>query len=252
MTKLYLGGHLIDDVGLVIFDKDGTLMDLYHYWSQMIELRAAMIAGQFGLTQEQQEGLILSMGVDRKEGRILPQGPVGIKRREDVRSAAVNFMTSVGYENTTIACEYIFDQANAISEASLYTYIRPLRGARALLVALSESGCKVAIATTDRTHRADIAIRYMKMDPFVDFIVGTDMVKKSKPDPEMIYTILGHFDLDSNDAVIVGDAATDVQMGKNARLKASIGVASGVTPRMDLEMYTEYVVSDISNIQVFG
>jgi len=252
MTKLFLGDHLIEDVGLVIFDKDGTLMDLYHYWSQMIELRAAMIAGQFGLTQEQQEELILSMGVDRKEGRILPQGPVGIKRREDVRDAAVNFMASVGYDNTTTACDYIFDQVNEISESSLSTYIRSMRGARVLLAALSRSGCKVAIATTDRTRRAEMAIRYMKMDPFVDIIVGTDMVKNAKPDPEMIYTILGHFDLDGDDAVLVGDSDVDVQMGNNAGLKASIGVASGLASRRDLKRYTEYVISDVSVIQVFS
>ena len=43
MVDLLIESSVIRDVGLVIFDKDGTLIELYHYWSQMVALRARLI-----------------------------------------------------------------------------------------------------------------------------------------------------------------------------------------------------------------
>jgi phosphoglycolate phosphatase-like HAD superfamily hydrolase len=46
MVALSVNSKIIQDVGLVIFDKDGTLIELYHYWSQMVALRARLICDQ--------------------------------------------------------------------------------------------------------------------------------------------------------------------------------------------------------------
>ena len=50
-------------------------------------------------------------------------------------------------------------------------------------------------------------------------------------------------------AVVVGDAVTDMEMGFNAGLKASIGVCSGLTSRVELLRRTKYVIEDISEIR---
>ena len=49
MIDLSVDSKVIHDVGLVIFDKDGTLIELYHYWSQMVALRARIICEALGL-----------------------------------------------------------------------------------------------------------------------------------------------------------------------------------------------------------
>ena len=50
--KIYLDNLCIDDIDLMVFDKDGTLIDLYYYWSQMIALRAQYICDEFGLCKK--------------------------------------------------------------------------------------------------------------------------------------------------------------------------------------------------------
>lgn len=52
--------------------------------------------------------------------------------------------------------------------------------------------------------------------------------------------------------MIVGDAITDIEMGINAGLRASIGVCSGLTPREKLMEKTNYVIEDISEIRVLN
>ena len=88
MIDLLIDSKVIHDVGLVIFDKDGTLIELYHYWSQMVVLRARLICEALGLGQEHEAGLRWALGVDEKAGRLRPEGPVGLKKREVVIKAA--------------------------------------------------------------------------------------------------------------------------------------------------------------------
>lgn len=50
-------------------------------------------------------------------------------------------------------------------------------------------------------------------------IVGSDMVKNFKPDPESVNRVVHDFNLDRQKSVMIGDARYDLQMGKNAAVK---------------------------------
>ena len=49
---------------------------------------------------------------------------------------------------------------------------------------------------------------------------------------------------------MVGDALTDVQMGINADVKASIGVLTGFATSAQLQAITPYIARDISEIHI--
>ena len=68
----------------------------------------------------------------------------------------------------------------------------------------------------------------------------------------MANLILKELSVDKENTVIVGDAITDIEMGFNAGLKASIGVCSGLTSERKLGEKTDYVIEDISMIRVLG
>ena len=89
MVALELGKSTIDQVNLVIFDKDGTLMELYHYWSQMIDLRSKLICERLALDVSHRTELNFAMGVDDVNRCLRSGGPVGAKKREIVMQAAM-------------------------------------------------------------------------------------------------------------------------------------------------------------------
>ena len=250
MVDLSVNSKVIHDVGLVIFDKDGTLIELYTYWSQMVALRARIICETLGLGTEHQAGLRWALGVDEKAGRLRQDGPVGLKKREIVLKAAMDYLEGIGRKDTLAICEHAFDRADEISINTLGQFIRPIQGAVPLLSALREHGCRVALATVDVSRRAALAMQFLGVIDTLDLIVGGEGVVHSKPDPEMIHLILDRLRIGRSQAIMVGDALTDVQMGINAGLKASVGVLTGFASAEQLRTLTPFIARDVSELSV--
>jgi phosphoglycolate phosphatase-like HAD superfamily hydrolase len=248
LATLAVDRKFIHDVGLVIFDKDGTLIELYRYWSQMVALRARIICAALGLDAEREAGLRWALGVDESAGRLRPEGPVGLKRREIVIQAAVDCLAGAGVRDASAVCAAAFDRADEESSRDLARFVRPTPGAAALIDALHAGGCRVAVATVDIRRRAQLAVDFLGLGGKIDLLVGADQVARPKPAPDMIHLILKTLDIEPSRAVMVGDAMIDIQMGLNAGLKASIGVLTGFATRDQLQALTPFVVQDTSEI----
>lgn len=250
MANLLISGNEIASVQLVIFDKDGTIMELYHYWSQMIGLRARFLCQELGLDQTHEDQLLYVMGVDREAGRLRPEGPVGLKKREIVLKAAVDYLNAIGQPDTQGLCAGVFEEVDRVSSAGLAQFVKPIPGAVELIDTLRLAGCKLAIATTDRSSRAALAIEHLGLKDKFDIIIGAEAVKKNKPDPEMILAILERLDVPREHSVMVGDALTDIQMGINAGVKAAIAVLTGFATHDQCQGITPYIAETIGHIEV--
>jgi len=250
LVNIIVNDNKIEDIQLMIFDKDGTLIDLYNYWSNMIRYRAELICKELDLDKTHEKRLMYEMGVDLDTKSLRPEGPVGVKKREVVMQAAVDYLASIGYPDIRDLCFEAFKEVDRISLLDLRQFIRPINGADNLINELFKNGCKIAIATTDTTERAKIAMNFLGFADKIDLVAGADMVNNSKPDPEMIYVILDALNIDRLNAVMIGDAATDVQIGINANLRASIAVLAGFSSADELRKLTPYVVGSIRGIIV--
>jgi len=250
VASLSVDRNVIPDVDLVIFDKDGTLIELYHYWSQMVALRARFICEALGLDAEREAGLRWALGVDETAGRLRPEGPVGLKKREIVIQAAVDYLTGAGRLETKPVCAAAFERADEESNRDLSQFVRPTPGAGALVDALHSHGCRVAVATVDIRRRAQLALDFLGFGDKIGLVVGADQVARAKPAPDMLHLILKTLAIKPSRAVMVGDALTDLQMSLNAGLKASIGVLSGLATAEELRKLTPFIARDVSEIKV--
>jgi len=252
MADIRVNDEVITDIRLFIFDKDGTLMELHYYWTQMVGLRAALICENLKLDKGHVGKIAYAMGADMESGRLRPEGPVGLKKREVVLQTAVDYLNNAGYHDVYDLCFNVFQQADDISSRELKRFVKPINGAAELLRKASRLGCKTAIATIDRRERAKLAMECLGFADIIDVVVGADDVSRPKPDPEQIAFILNALAIDRSHAVMVGDAMTDVQMGVNAGLKASIGVLTGLATFEQLKDITPYVVEDVSKIELLN
>jgi phosphoglycolate phosphatase len=81
-------------------------------------------------------------------------------------------------------------------------------GIRELLEFASESS-HIAIATNASSLFAKKILISQEIDDRFDFVIGADMVKNPKPDPEMLHRVLEHFGSDKQSSVFIGDSKKD-------------------------------------------
>lgn len=215
---------------LVIFDKDGTLIDVHYYWCGMIRLRADMLSKKYIEPAQQQKvanELMSEMGIDLTTQKIKPAGPVGIKPRE--------FIINVAYQVVKKYCSSIaIEQVSSIfkiidehSKQHLDGLVKPLIGAEKLLSRLKKNNYKVTIATTDLTSRAKLAMQSIGFLKYFDYIAGADAVENAKPHPDLVHYLCNKTNINKNNAIVIGDSIADFDMAMTAGVEF-IGVKTGL------------------------
>jgi len=242
-------GSVSFDCGLVIFDKDGTLLDPYPLWKELCSRRVSAIKELAGLTDRDLDLLYRTLGV--KVGRILPDGPFAVasSKDEQVVTATVLYQLGVGGFDT---CRLIAAQAytRAESELDLPSLTHAVKGAVECVKSLKAAGIKCAVATTDSRRRTLDTLEIAGFSDLFDAIVTSDMVSAGKPNPEMIEYLLRYFDISRKSAVMVGDSPSDMQFGRNADIGLAVGVLSGTGTKESLGKCADVVLQSVAEITV--
>lgn len=252
MSSLILPNDRIDNIKMVIFDKDGTLIDVHHYWCSMIELRA-----QFFVDSVRHQAIDLallhndlvdSMGIDLKTKKMKPEGPVGIKPRSYIIDVVLHTLSKYSVYYTREKIVDIFDKVDEYSKEKLKEIVIPLDGVKKLLSDLKNANIKCAIATTDLSTRAFLAMKDLQLEEYFVAIAGADLVTKAKPNPDLVHYLLKKTNLTIDDVVVIGDSVADLYMAQNAMCKF-IGVKSGLYTEEFINK-SEYIVDTLPNIKV--
>jgi len=91
----------------------------------------------------------------------------------------------------------------------------PYDGIPEVLSALRKRGAQTAVVS----NKVDFAVQQLSVqyfDGLFDMAVGEREGVRKKPAPDAIYAVLGHFGLEKNDALYIGDSEVDIQTAANA------------------------------------
>ena len=254
MSSLLIDGEvLVDDIKAVIFDKDGTIIDIHHYWSTIITMRAKYIVKKWFSDIDSykiQADLIDAMGVDLASKKIKPNGPVGVKPRSFIVNVAAQIVRLYRKNVSNNEIENIFLQVDNKTSDNLLPLLKLLPYVLQLLGDLHRCGVTIMLATTDITSRARLSMRALGIEHFFSEIICADAVKLTKPAPDLALTVIKKCNVDRNKTVVIGDHPVDIQMGISAKTGCNIGVLTGIS---SLNMFKEldcFVVENFKCIQV--
>jgi len=119
-------------------------------------------------------------------------------------------------------------------------------GSKGVLLSLREKGVKVGIVT----RNCEDAVRrvFPDMDAYCDVFVSRDGVRKVKPHPDHLTSVMKALRVSGAEAVMVGDHVLDILAGKKVGMK-TVGVLTGYIKREEFEKAgADYILSSVSEI----
>lgn len=245
MADLHAAGrHLSGD--LIVFDKDGVLLDFHHLWAAVTRARAAAIA-EAASRPDLAAPLRDLLGLDATD-RVRPDGLLAVGTRDESRVAAATFLHQHGlpWHRAREAAGVGFETADRVIDRAALS--RALPGVAHALRALHAAGWKLAIATTDQTEGAWHFLRVVGLADLFVAVVGADRVPVSKPDPAMFVLACAEAGVDPDRALMVGDVDLDLMMGRAGSARATIGVLSGVGDRALLAPHADHVLAGVEEL----
>lgn len=255
MTAVFLGNlKLIDDPELIIFDKDGTLIDIHHYWGNIIRIRAKRIVERHFSRNcnkgEIENYLIDAMGIDLNLGGLKPFGPVGVKSRPFVVNVIIQTAKYFGVELTSTEVEDIFFEVDDETLENLSTYLRILPGVKDLLKDARKNKICTALVTNDLTSRAIAAMESLEIDNYFDIILGGEKVTNSKPSSDLAIAVISYFSTNPSKSIVLGDHPVDIKMGQGAGCKINIGVLNGISNEDTFRDVECMLIPDLTHLKI--
>jgi HAD superfamily hydrolase (TIGR01509 family) len=232
----------LDGIDLVVFDKDGTLIDFDAMWSPWIVELAAQLERATGLPIG--ERLFAELGFDPVAGRTIPGGPLAVLPMTILRDAVADVVVRAGA--TEAAAAAAVDEAWFVPDP--VTTARPLADLRRLFAALHAAGRRIAVATSDDHEPTARTLEGLGVADLVDVLVAADDGVARKPGPDMVLRAAAALGVEPSRTAVVGDSVADLEMGRAAGAGRVIGVLSGVSAREDLEPFADAIVGSVADL----
>ena len=247
MVTIICGDKKFDNVEIICFDKDGTILTLNMYKPVMIK-RAELLLEKYALKQENYKDLVSLMGLNPETHEIDLKGPIHIERVEIIRRTR-EYLRTFSINSTVEQIAELFDEVDHLIDFT--EYVEPIEGTSEILEILRNKGVKLMVSTHDSTEPASKQLASAGLFDYFDLVLGLDIDSpyQAKPAPDMLQYGCKVLNVSITKSIVIGDDDRDLLMGRNAGTLACIGVLTGKTEEKDFKQ-ADVIVNSIKDIKV--
>lgn len=221
----------------ILFDRDGTLLDLQATWAEATYL----------ILYEMTKGNVELMA------KLSQKGGYDLQSRRFLDGAMLL---------TTAPDEYIDDWADMCGEPDRDAFWETfesvslkhstssatlLPGVQQALDALYDAKIPMGIATNGTESSARKQMRHLGLEEHFCFICGCDSGFGQKPEPGQVLAFAEHLSVDPGDVLMVGDSLHDVRAGLAAG-SLTLGLPTGAGTLEDLSREADQVLQSLSDL----
>ena len=224
-------------VRAVLFDKDGTLVDVQ---ATLGPATCAVLRTLSGGKPDLFFHLADLTRVDTRAQRLLPGCPV-ISEATDVYGAlwarALN-------EPLTVA---FLQRIDALFLQETLRHLHPVGDPGAVMRTLSARGYPLGVVTNDAEDSARQHLHRFGIDGLVTFVCGYDSGFGQKPDPYPVQAFAARADVSPGDVAVIGDSPHDLLSARAAGAVA-VGVLSGPNTADLLKPHADVLLPSIMEL----
>ncbi|MGE0006685.1 MAG: HAD family hydrolase [Parvibaculaceae bacterium] len=223
----------------VLFDKDGTLIDVTGTWVPAYrQLLAEVFAGH---DPAEVEAKFVAAGYDPasgafKAGSVLAQGTT-----RDIIEVWWPGLDASGVARKMKLLDVDYRDLGL-------RHLKPLLPLRPILEELRGMGLRLGVATNDTAASAALHMGALGADQLFDVILGADSVKRPKPFGDMIHAFADATGMRADEVAMVGDNPHDMETAHDAGAALAIGVLSGNSAADHLMPLADHVIADIAEL----
>lgn len=222
----------------LLFDKDGTLINLTQTWLQPIRECAQLVAnaaGQPSLTEQLlADGGYQADTDDWSQDSILAYG---------TNEQMLDLWAKRAGHAAVDEVKHLFSPITRKASWHAVPVVQPFKP---LLAQLSQH-YTLGVASMDSEGGINATLEGLDAMSYFKFLCGADSGFGVKPSGGMTTAFCKAMQLEPNQVVVVGDSMHDINMAHDAGAIA-IGVLSGGHKRSEFEQAAEYVLDDISQL----
>lgn len=229
---------------IIVFDKDGTLLDFDAFWVSVSVAALSDILKKLNKEEIGVDEFLTAFGV--KDGVTDIDGILCKGTYEQMGLAVYDILKKYGCNETSEGIISMLIQA--YNENSDKGQIKPTcENIKEVLSALKSDGRKLIVVTTDNYEITEKCLEALGISEYFECIFADDGKTPTKPDPKCILDYTEKSGIAIDKAVMVGDTMTDVNFARNAGMSV-IGVGSTDTNRQRLTAHADIVINSIADI----
>ena len=232
----------LQGIDLLIFDKDGTLIEFHLMWGGWVDALSDRLEGATGLALR--AGLYALLGVDPASGVVRWHGLLAATPMARIRDAVAAYVSDAGAgpERAADAVDGAWHAPDPVALA------QPVTNLQALLARLRERVRLFAVATSDDRDPTERTLIALGVAGEFAALACADDGFPSKPAPDPVLRLCARLGVPPDRTAVVGDSPADLRMGRAAGVARTIAVLTGVGDRATLEPLADLVLDSIADL----
>jgi phosphoglycolate phosphatase-like HAD superfamily hydrolase len=234
----------LDGIDLIIFDKDGTLIDFGRMWAGWAETLASSLGAAAGRPVD--EPLFAMLGYDPVARVVRVGGGLAATPMARLRERTGAVLVDAGLTDA--------DAERAVAAAwhapDPVALAHPLGDVGGIFRSLRADGRRIAIATTDDRAPSERTLDALDLLDALDGLACADDGLPVKPAPDMVLQLCAAIGVTPDRTAVVGDSPVDLRMARAAGAGLAVGVLTGVGDRADLAPLADVVIESVEQLML--
>lgn len=227
---------------LIVFDKDGTLIDFNFMWASWVTELARRLES---VTRHPLTGLLYhTLGYDAPNGRVIAGAPLAVCSMKTLRDMTADVVWRSGFSRRD--AEQYADVAWFVPDP--VALARPVADLQHVFSTLHARSFRLAVVTSDDRAPTRATLDGLGVSPYIAALVCADDGLPNKPAPDMLLRVCSMLNIAPARTMMVGDAVADLEMGRSAGAAHVIGVLTGLADAALLAPHADRVIPSIAEL----